>query len=35
MKRREVKRMLQVKDVEKKILIGAVDEAATTFVVPT
>lgn len=34
-KRREVKRMLQVKDIEKKILVTAVDEAPTTYVVPT
>ncbi len=35
LKRKEVKRMLQVKDVEKKIIVAAVDEARTTYVVPT
>jgi hypothetical protein len=32
---KEVKRMLQVKEIEKKILTAAVDEASATYVVPT
>ena len=31
---KEVKRMLQVKEIEKKILATAVNEASTTYVVP-
>jgi hypothetical protein len=31
-KREEVKRMLQIKDIEKKILVAAVDEAHTPYV---
>jgi hypothetical protein len=32
---KEVKRMLQVKEIEKKILTAPVNEASTTYVVPT
>jgi hypothetical protein len=35
LKREEVKRMLQVKEIEKKILTASVNEASTTYVVPT